>query len=98
MNQNLSEIILILLLAKTSKCSYWSLHNVRVNIFVCHPLFVCSDRSSYSDDVLLYICGGSSSSRNFFRFPLSPLMQLMLQVSLQDALTVSMQLMSQDAD
>ena len=34
----------------------------------------------------------------FFRLPFSPLMQLMLQVSLQGALTVSIQLMSQDAD
>ena len=40
-------------------------------------LFVSSDRSSYSDVVPLYIHGD-----NFFRFSLSPLMQLMLQVSL----------------
>ena len=42
----------------------------------CTILFVSSDRSSYSDNGLLYIRG------NFFRFSLSPLMQLMLQVSL----------------
>ena len=38
---------------------------------------VRSDRSSYSDDVLLYICSSSGK----FRFSLSPLMQLMLQES-----------------
>ena len=37
--------------------------------------FVSSDRSSYSDDVPLYI----RSSSNFFRFSLSPLMQLLLK-------------------
>ena len=37
-----------------------------------------SDRSSYCDNGLLYISGSS----NFFRFSLSPLMQLMVQVSL----------------
>ena len=40
---------------------------------------VSSDRSSCSDDGLLYI---HPRSGNFFRFSLSPLMQLMLQVSL----------------
>ena len=40
--------------------------------------FVSSDRSSYSDGGLSYIRGDG----NFFRFSLSPLMQLMLQVSL----------------
>ena len=39
--------------------------------------FVSSDRSSCNDDGLLYI-----QNHNFFRFSLSPLMQLMLQVSL----------------
>ena len=38
--------------------------------------FISSDRSSYSDDGLLYIRG----SAHFFRFSLSPLMQL-LQLS-----------------
>ena len=42
---------------------------------------VSSNRSSFSDDGLLYIRGGSSSS-HLFRFSLSTLMQLMLQVSL----------------
>ena len=40
---------------------------------------VSSDRSSCSDDGLLYI---SIHPGHFFRFSLSPLMQLMLQVSL----------------
>ena len=40
--------------------------------------FISSDRSSCSDDGLLYIY----LSTHFFRFSLSPLMQLMLQVSL----------------
>ena len=39
--------------------------------------FVSSVRSSYTDDGLLYIRGSQ-----FFRFSLSPLIQLMLQVSL----------------
>ena len=45
-------------------------------VFIVVVLFVSSDRSSCSDDGLLYI------RAHFFRFSLSPLMQLMLQVSL----------------
>ena len=41
--------------------------------------FISSVRSSYSDDGLLYI---RHSGGNFFRFSLSPLIQLMLQLSL----------------
>ena len=68
-------------------------------IISCSPTasvfdIVNSDRSSYSDVVLLNIRSGS----NFFRCSLSPWMQLMLQVSLEVAKTVSMQLMSQDAE
>ena len=44
-------------------------------------VIVSSDRSSCSDDGLLYIY----LSGHFFRFSLSPLMQLMLQVSLKVA-------------
>ena len=44
---------------------------------------VSSDRSSCSDDGLLYIY--IYTSGHFFRFSLSPLMQLMLQVSLSVA-------------
>ena len=40
-------------------------------------IFISSDRSSYSDDVLLHIHPG-----HFFGFSLSPLMQLMLQMSI----------------
>ena len=46
--------------------------------FQCTFIVISSDRSSYSDNGLLYI----RAQRNFFRFSLSPLMQLMLQVSL----------------
>ena len=52
---------------------------VIIVIFAMVSMIISSDRSSYSDDGLLYIHGSRS---NFFRFSLSPLMQLMLQVSL----------------
>ena len=45
--------------------------------WVCSLQFVSSDRSSCSDNGLLYIRSG-----NFFRFSFSPSMQLMLQVTL----------------
>ena len=59
-------------------------------IISCSPTasvfdIVNSDRSSYSDVVLLYIRSGS----NFFRCSLSPWMQLMLQVSLEVAKTIT---------
>ena len=52
---------------------------LRRGIYIClRYTFVSFDRSSYSDDGQLYIRGSS----HFFRFSLSPLIQLMLQVSL----------------
>ena len=50
---------------------------ITTNLFL--DCIISSDRSSYSDDGLVYIRG------NFFRFSLNPLMQLMLQVSLEVA-------------
>ena len=44
---------------------------------VINPIIISSDKSSCTDDGLLYVYPG-----HFFRFSLSPLMQLMLQVSL----------------
>ena len=58
--------------SKFSQSKYFCIHQTQ------YPEFVSSDRSSYSDDGLLYIY----TSGHFFRFSLSPLMQLMLQVSL----------------
>ena len=48
-----------------------------VHIKVPLSKIISSDRSSYSDDVLLHIHPG-----HFFGFSLSPLMQLMLQMSI----------------
>ena len=57
---------------------------IYLQVLICSQVhmingFISSGRSSCSDDGLLYIRGGST---HFFRFSLSPLMQLMLQVSL----------------
>ena len=46
------------------------------NYYLSFSIIISSDRSSCTDDGLLYI------RAHFFRFSLSPLMQLMLQVSL----------------
>ena len=54
-------------------------YNDDIDIEQNWDLIVSSDRSSSSDDVLLYIYPSSS---HFFSFSLSPLMQLMLQMSL----------------
>ena len=65
----------------TSKFDDWTLHRAlpHADISDWHNfLFVSSDRSSCSDDGLLYIY--LYIQGHFFRFSLSPLMQLMLQV------------------
>ena len=58
--------------------SQFNLKLIDLNLEYCS--LVSSVRSSCSDDGLLYI--RSSGRGNFFRFSLSPLIQLMLQVSL----------------
>ena len=52
------------------------LTNIMIIITLIIKTIISSNRSSYSDDGLLYV------PSHFFRFSLSPLMRLMLQVSL----------------
>ena len=66
--------------APTERTCEISHHHQHLCVFM-GGVTISSDRSSCSDDGLLYIRGSSGGS-NFFRFSLSPLMQLMLQVSL----------------